>query len=128
MWLQQLLVELGIKLTNPPNIFSYDIGAKYLCANLVFYSRMKHLSIDYNFVRDIIAKGDFKVPHVPSSHQLADLLSLPLSRSRHEFLVSKIDVLNHSSILRGRISISSVAPWFQLHPFIPTSGVDSNII
>lgn len=71
---------------------------------------MKHLSIVYHFVCDIIANGELKVSHVPSSHQLTDLLIEPLSRSRHEILVSKIGVVFHSSILQGCIGILSVDP------------------
>ena len=103
LWLQQLLLELGIHIAQPPTIFSDNIGANYLCANPVFHTRMKHLAIDYHFVRDLVAKNELQVSHVPSSHQLADLLTKPLSRRQHEFLTSKIGVFDPSSILRGRI-------------------------
>lgn len=103
LWLQQLLLELGIHIAQPPTIFSDNIGANYLCANPVFHTRMKHLAIDYHFVRDLVAKNELQVSHVPSSHQLADLLTKPLSRRQHEFLTSKIGVVDPSSILRGRI-------------------------
>lgn len=110
LWLQQLLMKLDIKLTNPPNIFSDSIGATYLCENPVFHLQMKHLYIDYHFVRHIIARGELKISYAPSSHQLADLLTKSLSRSHHEIFVSMIGVVDHSSILRGRIGISSVDP------------------
>jgi hypothetical protein len=103
LWLQQLLQELGIHLPQPPTIFSDNISANYLCANPVFHTRMKHLAIDYHFVRDLVAKNELHVSHVPSSHQLDDLLTKPLSRTRHQFLTSKIGVVDPSSILRGRI-------------------------
>lgn len=107
LWLQQLLFELGIQLSQPPAIFTDNIGANYLCVNPVFHTRMKHLAIDYHFVRDLVAKKELQVSHVPSSHQLADLLTKPLSRSRHEFLTSKIGVVEISSILRGRKGVIS---------------------
>ncbi|GAU28735.1 hypothetical protein TSUD_372430 [Trifolium subterraneum] len=77
LWLRQLLHELGLDLNQPPTIFSDNIGATYLCANPVFHSRMKHLAIDYHFVRDLVAANQLQVSHVPSSHQLADLLTKP---------------------------------------------------
>ncbi|PNY00673.1 retrovirus-related Pol polyprotein from transposon TNT 1-94 [Trifolium pratense] len=101
LWLQQLLKELGIQISHTPTIFTDNIGANYLCVNPVFHTRMKHLAIDYHFVRDLVAKKELQVSHVPSSHQLADLLTKPLSRTRHEFLTSKIGVVEISSILRG---------------------------
>ena len=113
LWIQQLLMELGIQIPKRPNIFSDNISATYLCENSVFHSQMKHLSIDYHFGRDIIAKCELTVSHVPSSHQLA---TKPLSRSQHDFLVSKIGVVDHSSILWGHIGTSTcagnAAPWF----------------
>ncbi|MCI14227.1 copia protein [Trifolium medium] len=82
--------------------FTDNIGANYLCVNPVFHTRMKHLAIDYHFVRDLVAKKELQVSHVPSSHQLADLLTKSLSRTRHQFLASKIGAVEPSSILRGR--------------------------
>lgn len=105
LWLQQVLHKLGINISQPPTIFSDNIGATYLCANPVFHSWMKHLAIDYHFVRDLTTKNQLKVSHVPSSHQLAYLLTKPLTASRHKFLTSKIGVVESSSILQGRIGV-----------------------
>ena len=110
LWLQQVLKELGINIQQPPSIFSDNIGATYLCANPVFHTRMKHLAIDYHFVRDLVAKNQLTVSHVPSSHQLADLLTKPLSSARHSFLTSKIGVVESSSILWGRIGVLRTNP------------------
>ena len=65
---------------------------------------MKRLAINYHFVRDIVAKGELKVSHVPSYHPLVDLLTKLFSRPRHEFLITKIGVVDSSSILQGHIS------------------------
>jgi hypothetical protein len=104
MWIQNLLQELQIPLT-PPTIFSDNIGATYLCVNPVFHSRMKHVAIDYHFVRDLVVAKKLQVSHVPTSLQLADLLTKPLSSTRHHFLKDKIGVIEDTSILRGRIGV-----------------------
>jgi hypothetical protein len=57
LWIQSLLGELGITLTRPPFIHFDNIGATYLCANPVFHSKMKHIAIDYHFVRDKVSTG-----------------------------------------------------------------------
>lgn len=68
---------------------------------------MKHVSIDFHFVHDRIAKGQLRVAHVSMIDQLADALTKPLSRQRPELLRSKIiGVSDGSSILRGRVNDS----------------------
>lgn len=73
-WVQSLLHELGVSLTKPPVIYCDNIGATYVCANPVFHSRMKHIAIDFHFVRDKVSKGLLHVSHVATNNQLADAL------------------------------------------------------
>ncbi|CAA7046959.1 unnamed protein product [Microthlaspi erraticum] len=49
-----LLTELGVTRTHPPVIYCDNVGATYLCANPVFHSRMKHLALDYHFIRELV--------------------------------------------------------------------------
>lgn len=65
---------------------------------------MKHLAIDYHFVRDLVVEK-LNVSHVPTRHQLVDLLTKPLSSTRHHFLKDKIGVIEDASILQGRVGV-----------------------
>ncbi|KAI4308443.1 hypothetical protein L6164_031520 [Bauhinia variegata] len=56
MWLSNLLQELGIS-SSVPHLYCDNIGATYLCSNLVFHSRMKHIALDYHFVRQLVQQG-----------------------------------------------------------------------
>jgi len=47
-----LLIELKVPMQNPPRLFCDNIGATYLCSNLVLHSPVKHISLDYHFVRE----------------------------------------------------------------------------
>ena len=47
-WICSLLVELGIHISSAPVIYCDNVGATYLCANPIFHSRMKHLTLDYH--------------------------------------------------------------------------------
>ena len=53
---------------------------------------MKHMEIDYHFIRDQVQSGALRVTHVSSADQLADALTKPLPRSRFQELRVKIGV------------------------------------
>ncbi|PHT83774.1 hypothetical protein T459_12217 [Capsicum annuum] len=50
-WVQKLLVELHVQLPYPPIIYCDNVGAPYLCQNPVLHSRMKHIEVDFHFVK-----------------------------------------------------------------------------
>lgn len=91
-WITSLLHELGINTKTTPTIYCDTIGATYLCANHVFHSRMKHLALDYHFVRGQIQQGCLHVAHVSTNDQLADGLTETLPRTRFQDLRIKIGV------------------------------------
>lgn len=103
-WICSLLTELGITLQSTRTIYCDNIGATYLCQNLVFHSRMKHISIDYHFVRGHIQHGMLRVAHVSTHDQLADGLTKPLPRATFQRLCSKIGVYKlDPTILMGHV-------------------------
>lgn len=84
-----------------PTIYCDNVGTTYLCANPVFHFRMKHIEIDFHFVRDKVPSGSLYVSHVSSNDQLADALTKPLTGLRLQDLGTKIGVHFLNSILRG---------------------------
>ena len=74
-WLKSLLLDLGVKFSKPPVIYSDNLGATYLSANPDFHSQMKHLAIDYHFVHDFLQSNALRVVHVSGAEQLPDCFS-----------------------------------------------------
>uniref|UniRef100_A0A2N9I718 Integrase catalytic domain-containing protein n=1 Tax=Fagus sylvatica TaxID=28930 RepID=A0A2N9I718_FAGSY len=77
-------------------LYCDNVGATQLCSNPVFHSRMKHVAIDYHFIRDQVQNGILRVAHVSSADQLADALTKPLHRIRFQDLKSKIGLLSRA--------------------------------
>ncbi|CAH9086626.1 unnamed protein product [Cuscuta epithymum] len=102
LWLRNLLSELGVHLSTTPTLFCDNQGATYVCVNPVFHSRMKHVALDFFFVRDLVESGQLKVHHISNKLQIADILTKPLGKSLFERFRSKLGVSDGTSILRGR--------------------------
>ena len=85
-WVCFLFTDLGLKLPNAPVIYCDNVGATQLCSNPIFHSRIKHVAIDFHFIRDQVQSGSLRVAHVSSNDQLADALTKLLCRSIFEGL------------------------------------------
>ena len=100
LWLKNLLNELHVHCFSSSKIFYDNIGATYPLVNPVFHSQMKHIVIDYHFVRDY-AGGLSTVSHISTKDLLTNALTKPLSSLPFRLSRSKISVSSESTILRG---------------------------
>jgi EAL domain-containing protein (putative c-di-GMP-specific phosphodiesterase class I) len=55
IWMQTLLDELCVSHSLAATLWCDNLGAMYLSANPVFHARIKHIKVDYHFVRVIVA-------------------------------------------------------------------------
>lgn len=53
-WLRMLLKDLGVYLYHPPILWCDNVSALALAANPIFHARIKHIEVDYHFVREKI--------------------------------------------------------------------------
>jgi hypothetical protein len=80
MWLQTLLKEL--KIPHPPaaRLWCDNLGATYLSANPVFHARMKHIEVDFHFVRERVVCKLLDIRSISTKDQLADGFTKPLGK------------------------------------------------
>ncbi len=70
-----VLKDLGIFLANPPILWCDNLSALALASNPVFHACMKHIEVNYHFVREKVVCHDVVDKFVFTSDQLADILT-----------------------------------------------------
>jgi hypothetical protein len=78
IWIEVLLRELGISLAQSPILWCDNLGATYLTANPIFHRRMKHVEVDYHFVRERVASKRLDVRIISTNDQIADIMTKAL--------------------------------------------------
>ncbi|XP_071728348.1 uncharacterized mitochondrial protein AtMg00810-like [Rutidosis leptorrhynchoides] len=74
-WIRNLLRELHCPLTSATLVYCDNVSSVYLSTNPVQHQLTKHIEIDIQFVRDLVAQGQVRVLHVPSRYQFADIFT-----------------------------------------------------
>lgn len=74
-WLKDMLLDIGMPVSLPPELFCDNLSAVYLSANPALHKQSKHFATHYHYVREQVAEGSLIVHHIPSIHQLADIFT-----------------------------------------------------
>ncbi|CAL2277183.1 unnamed protein product [Prunus armeniaca] len=74
-WIRQVLLDLKVCLPEPPTISCDNLSALALSSNPIYHSRIKHLDIDFHFVRERVQRNDLTVQYIPTEEQLADVFT-----------------------------------------------------
>jgi hypothetical protein len=91
-WLTYLLADLQVSSISPAVLYCDSQSARHIAANATFHERTKHIDIDCHVVREKLRSKLFKLLPIPSSAQLADILTKPLDPQPFSYLLSKLGV------------------------------------
>ena len=61
---ESLLLELGISSSRSLIIYFDNLEATYIYVNPVFHSKMKHVALDYHFIRQKVNDGSLRITHI----------------------------------------------------------------
>lgn len=103
-WICKVLKDFGFPISHKPTLWCDNISAISLASNPVFHARTKHVEIDYHYIRELVLAHLVEVKYVCSQSQIADIHTKALSKTRFQFLQSKLSlgILDSSKFgLRG---------------------------
>ncbi|KAF7842301.1 pentatricopeptide repeat-containing protein [Senna tora] len=84
---------------------SISVCSVMLSANPVLHSRSKHVELDLYFVRERVDRKEIEVHHIPTSEQVADILTKPVSSSSFHVCTNKLRLADAKLSLRGDVSV-----------------------
>ncbi|KAL0546151.1 hypothetical protein IC582_016057 [Cucumis melo] len=99
VWINSLLRDLGITLSQPLVLRCDNLNAVHLSANPILHSKAKYVELDIYFVRDLVRKKKISIYHLPASQQIADILTKPLSATSFHRLKNKLTIIDAAAIV-----------------------------
>lgn len=72
-WISYLLWDIGISLPQPSMLFTDNISALHVLANPVLHTRMKHVELDYHFIREKVIWGAMVTKFVPLHQHITNI-------------------------------------------------------
>ncbi|CAL2225144.1 unnamed protein product [Prunus armeniaca] len=88
LWLRWLLAEIRFR----PNAATDNQSAFEIANNLVQHDQTKHVEVDRHFIKEKLEHKLISIPFVPSSEQLADMLTHAVSKRRFEDSLDKLGI------------------------------------
>ena len=86
VWLRNFITDLWAvySISNSIDIYCDNSGALTQAKEPRAHHRSRHILRKYHLVREIVARGDVKVCKILIDDNVADLLTKPLARAKHE--------------------------------------------
>ncbi|KAM2767079.1 hypothetical protein COP1_022920 [Malus domestica] len=100
-WFHNLFRDLYLPL-QPHRLWCDNISAIAVASNPVYQARMRHVEVDYHYIRDKVIRKEIEVGYVATTDQIANFLTKGLSSVRFHYLISKLPVRQRPVSLRGR--------------------------
>jgi hypothetical protein len=92
-----LLNELGRTAENANVIYEDNQGAIALANNPEHHAQTKHIDVQYHFVRDSVENERIKSEYCPTAEMVADALTKPLARVRHQEMMEMMGLEDMSN-------------------------------
>lgn len=74
----------------PIQIYCDNKTAISIAHNLVLHGRTKHIEVDKHFIKEKIEAETICIPYLPTSEQIADVLTKGLPKKQFDKLIDKL--------------------------------------
>ena len=100
-WVVRLLEELGVGNLKPITLNCDNQSAINIAKNPVYHDKTKHIAIDCHFTRKKVLDGLLQLSYLPTTHQLADILTRILPSNKFQELLGKLGMTSIPPRLGG---------------------------
>jgi hypothetical protein len=92
VWIHSWLREVEINYSLPGVIKGDNCGAIALLKNTKDHGKIKHINIRHHYIRELLKIGNILLEQIPSSDNLANLFTKPLSRDHHHRFLTALGI------------------------------------
>jgi hypothetical protein len=93
LWMIQTLAEMKVTYTDPIPLHCDNTNAISLSKNPVLHSKSKHTPIKYLFLKEQVTNIIVQMNYVPSTEQIVDIFTKPLTMTPFGYLRQKLGVI-----------------------------------
>ncbi|KAJ9567606.1 hypothetical protein OSB04_003572 [Centaurea solstitialis] len=107
VWLRNFLSDLRVvaSILRPIDIFCDNSGAVAQAKEPREHHKSRHVLRKYHLIREIIGRGDVRICKIPTEDNVADPLTKPLARAKHEAHANSIGMQYLEARLDPRLGI-----------------------
>ncbi|KAJ9542372.1 hypothetical protein OSB04_028878 [Centaurea solstitialis] len=112
VWLRNFLLDLRVvaSISRPIDIFCDNSGAVAQAKEPREHHKSRHVLRKYHLIREIIGRGDVRICKIPTEDNVADPLTKPLARVKHEAHANSIGMQYLEARLDPRLGIRLFIP------------------
>jgi len=109
-------------------VFCDNVSACYMSSNPVHHKRTKHIELDVHFVREKVAVGQCQIIQVPTTQQLADVMTKGLPTASFKEFRDSLCVAGNDAHTAGGVSEHKHVPWLSLFVAILVSPMTVSML
>ncbi|PHT69682.1 hypothetical protein T459_24786 [Capsicum annuum] len=82
--------QYAIPLEGSTILYGDNTSAIRIATNPVHHKNTKYIDVDCHYIRELVEDQSINLRYISSKDQLADLFTKAMSRSRHNYILSKL--------------------------------------